>query len=720
MTLADLAADVAALLSPASAPGRLLARRPGRPAPRPGTGPTWSPRLTLGQLGVPSGRRRSARRCSAGWRAAEADFPAQRRRRRCSAGSTAPASGPSRSLAQRGDTLLANDLVSYLACYRRLRHRRRRARAASCPGSPRPPSRSPASTTPGSTPGHVAPARRGDPRRPGRDRARRPPPAAAASARTSSPTRSSPTSGSRSATARRTAMPRHDHYIGGRVDRPRRRRLLREHQPGHRRALYEAARGNAADVDRAVAAARAAFEDPRWRDLSQTRRGRLLRDLGDLIGENAEELARTETLDNGKLLREMRGPAGRRCPSTTTTTPGSPTRSRATSSPALGRELLNYTLREPLGVVGRHHPVELAAAADHHQARARRWRAGNTMVIKPSEHTSASLLRLAELVDGGRLPAGRRQRRHRLRRRGRAAALVDHPDAGQDLLHRLHRHRRADRRAAGVSGFIGCTLELGGKSPNIVFADAELAERRHGRGRRASSPPPARPASRAAGCSPHKSHLRRAAGAGRRARAAASRSATRSTTPPSWARWRSRTSCDKVAGYVELGRHRGRHGAHRRPGRRRRARRLLLRAHRAHRRRQRRCGSCREEIFGPVAAIMPFDDRGRGRSARQRHRVRPRGGRLDARPVPGAPDGRRLEAGTVWVNTYRAMSPMSPAAGFKNSGMGIEHGTGDDQGVHPAEERVDQHQRGAGRPIRSSCEAEPCPRSMYHLGRPHP
>ena len=97
------------------------------------------------------------------------------------------------------------------------------------------------------------------------------------------------------------------HFIGGERVEPASGQYFDSTNPATRATLYQAARGNAADVDVAVASASRTFEDPRWRDLSQTRRGHLLRRLADLIAENADELARMETRDNGKLLREMRG-----------------------------------------------------------------------------------------------------------------------------------------------------------------------------------------------------------------------------------------------------------------------------------------------------------------------------------------------------------------------------------------------------------------------------
>ena len=96
---------------------------------------------------------------------------------------------------------------------------------------------------------------------------------------------------------------RYDHFIGGQYVAPIEGEYFESTNPATLEVLYSAARGTAGDVHAAVTAAGRAFEDASWRDLSPTRRGHLLRRLGDLIGENAEELARMESEDNGKLLR---------------------------------------------------------------------------------------------------------------------------------------------------------------------------------------------------------------------------------------------------------------------------------------------------------------------------------------------------------------------------------------------------------------------------------
>ena len=241
---------------------------------------------------------------------------------------------------------------------------------------------------------------------------------------------------------------RYDHHIGGRRVAPSDGAYFTSTNPATGQVLYEAARGNAADVSRAVDAARSAFDDPRWRGLSQTRRGHLLRRLGDLVAENADELARMETLDNGKLLREMRAQMAA-LPEYYHYYAGLADKIQGDVIPTSDRRVLNYTTREPLGVVGAITPWNSPLTLTTSKL-APALCAGNTIVIKPSEYTSATVLRLAELARRGRLPARRCQRGHRVRRRGRPGTGGP-PEAGEDLLHRQHGHRLAHRREHGVA-----------------------------------------------------------------------------------------------------------------------------------------------------------------------------------------------------------------------------------------------------------------------------
>src|SRR3954454_11300148 len=262
-----------------------------------------------------------------------------------------------------------------------------------------------------------------------------------------------------------------DHHIGGQHVAPSSGEYFESSNPATRGVLYQAARGNAADVDRAVTAARTAFEDPRWRDLSQTRRGHLLRRLGDLVAENAEELARSESLDNGKLLREMRGQLAT-LPEYYYFYAGLADKINGDVIPTSDRRVLNYTTREPLGVVGAITPWNSPLTLTTSKL-APALCAGNTVVIKPSEYTSATVLRLAELALEAGFPPGAV---NVVTGFGAEAgqALVDHRDLAK-ISFTGSTMTGSRIAAATASRFVGSTLELGGKSPNIVFEDANIA-----------------------------------------------------------------------------------------------------------------------------------------------------------------------------------------------------------------------------------------------------
>ncbi|OWT61738.1 aldehyde dehydrogenase [Candidimonas nitroreducens] len=225
-----------------------------------------------------------------------------------------------------------------------------------------------------------------------------------------------------------------------------------------------------ADVDAAVAAARSAFMSPEWKGMSQTARGAMLRTLGDLITENAQRLAEIEVRDNGKLLTEMLAQL-RYLPQWFYYYGGLADKMEGGVLPIDKADHFVYTAWEPLGVVA-------AITAWNSPLLLLTWKlapglaAGNTFVVKPSEFASASTLAFAELFEKAGFPAGvinvvcgTGQ--------GAGAHLVAHPDVakiaftGSDAAGRI-----ISRAAAGELKHI--TMELGGKSPNIVFEDADL------------------------------------------------------------------------------------------------------------------------------------------------------------------------------------------------------------------------------------------------------
>jgi phenylacetaldehyde dehydrogenase len=248
------------------------------------------------------------------------------------------------------------------------------------------------------------------------------------------------------------------------------------YNPATGEVLSRVAEGDREDIDRAVRSARAAFETGRWSQLTPSERGRLIWKLADLLEDNLEEFAELESLDNGKplkiaraadvplavdLFRYMAGWAtkieGNTIPISVPYTPGA--------------KYLAYTLREPVGVVGQiipwNFPLLMAA-----------WKlgpalaTGNTVVLKPAEQTPLTALRLGELFQEAGFPDG-------------VVNIV--PGYGETAGAALAAHPGVDKIAFTGSTEVGklilqaaagnlkkVSLELGGKSPNVVFADVDL------------------------------------------------------------------------------------------------------------------------------------------------------------------------------------------------------------------------------------------------------
>ncbi|MEU1202729.1 aldehyde dehydrogenase family protein [Streptomyces sp. NPDC005813] len=223
----------------------------------------------------------------------------------------------------------------------------------------------------------------------------------------------------------------------------------------------------ARDVDDAVTAARSAFPD--WSRAEPGERAAALHALADVIDAHAEELALLDVRDNGSPIREMRKDAGV-ASAQLRYFAGLILQLRGVTVPT-GSGRLNYSIRQPYGVVGRiipfNHPLMFAASKI-----AAPLAAGNTVIVKPSEHTSLSALRLADLVSEV-LPAGVV---NIVTGYGKVAgdALVAHPDVRRlAFIGAADTGRAIISRAAEVN-IKNITLELGGKNPLVVFPDADL------------------------------------------------------------------------------------------------------------------------------------------------------------------------------------------------------------------------------------------------------
>jgi acyl-CoA reductase-like NAD-dependent aldehyde dehydrogenase len=261
---------------------------------------------------------------------------------------------------------------------------------------------------------------------------------------------------------------RHQLFIGGRFVDAASGETLATLNPHDNSTIADVAMAGVADVDRAVEAASAAL--PAWRRLAAADRGRILLKLADLIEANAEELARLESLDTGHPLRDSRALDVPRTAACYRYFGGMADKFQGETIP-VEAGFLNYTLREPVGVVGQVVPWNFPLMFTSWKM-APALAAGNTIVMKPAEVTPLTSLKIAELMSVAGLPDG-------------VVNMVPGLGtvAGQAIAEHLGIHKIAftgstatGRRIvqASAGNLKKVQLELGGKGPNIVFDDANL------------------------------------------------------------------------------------------------------------------------------------------------------------------------------------------------------------------------------------------------------
>ncbi|EYS93933.1 carnitine dehydratase [Cupriavidus sp. SK-4] len=432
------------------------------------------------------------------------------------------------------------------------------------------------------------------------------------------------------------------------------------------KAWAEVARGTAADIDRAVQAADQAFRTGPWSEMTATQRGALLRKLGDLIARDAERLAEFEVQDNGKLLAEM-GAQLKYLPQWFYYFGGLADKIEGTVIPLDKKGYFNYTRREPLGVVAAitpwNSPLMLLA-----------WKiapalaAGCTVVVKPSEFTSVSALELALLFEEAGFPAGVFNVVTGFGAEV-GAPLVTHPlvkkvtFTGSDATGRVINQQCAAQ-------FKHVSLELGGKSPNIVFSDANLDDAVNGAvsGIFAASGQTCIAGSRLLLQEDiHDVFVEKLLALAGTAKLGNPMNASTQvgpiTTPAQY---------EKVLSYIKIAQDEGAE--------------LLLGGKPA------ACGEgwfveptifagvspgmriAQEEVFGPVLSILKFRDEAEAIAIANDSCYGLGAGVWTSDIGRAFRMSEKIQAGTVWVNTYRAVSFMSPFGGYKDSGLGRENG----------------------------------------------
>ena len=429
------------------------------------------------------------------------------------------------------------------------------------------------------------------------------------------------------------------------------------------------AQGNAEDADRAVRAAHKAYTEGPWPQLSASQRGLLLHKLGDLVARDARKLAETEVRDNGKLIAEMQGQLNY-IPQWYYYFGGLADKIQGAVIPLDKKGFFNFTRHEPLGVVGAitpwNSPLLLAA-----------WKlapalaAGNTVVIKPSEFTSASTLEFVKLFEEAGFPPGVV---NVVTGFGKdvGTPLVEHPLVKKIAFTGSDATGRAINELAAKT-FKRVSLELGGKSPNIVFADAKIEDAVNGA---VSGIFAATGQTCIAGSrlllqeSIHDAFMEKLLALAKTARMGDPMSLDTQVGPVT-----TRPQYEKVLGYIDIAKKEGA--------------KLLLGGGPATRP---ECGKgwfveptvfagvnnkmriAQEEVFGPVLSVIKFKDEEEALAIANDVRFGLGSGVWTSDIGRAMRMSERIQAGTVWINTYRAVSYLSPFGGYKDSGLGRENG----------------------------------------------
>lgn len=430
--------------------------------------------------------------------------------------------------------------------------------------------------------------------------------------------------------------------------------------------ICQVAEADAADVDEAVKAARNAFENGPWSKMSAADRGRLLYKLADLIEEHADELAMLEALDNGKPFHVARAADLGLTVATYRYYAGWADKVQGRTVPVAGN-YFTYIRHEPVGVVGQIIPWNFPILMQSWKL-APALATGNTVVMKPAEQTPLTALRVGELAMEAGFPEGVV---NILPGYGptAGAAIASHMDIDKVAFTGSTEVGHLVMEAAAKSNLKRVTLELGGKSPNIVFADADMEEAVEGchfalffnQGQCCCAGSRLFVESKC-----YDEFVERSIARAKRRTVGDPMDPTTEQGPQV-----DDIQFDKVMGYIESGKRDGAKLAHG----------------------GKRVGSrgyfieptvfvdvkddmqiAREEIFGPVMSIIKFDDLN-DVVRRANKTMYGLAAAVWTRDIGKAHAiANRVRAGTVWVNCYDVFDPGAPFGGFKQSGIGREMG----------------------------------------------
>jgi len=429
--------------------------------------------------------------------------------------------------------------------------------------------------------------------------------------------------------------------------------------------IAQVAEADAADVTKAVKVARNAFEHGPWRKTSASERGRLLNRLADLMERNGEELAVLETLDNGMPLTVARSVALPLALGLFRYYAGWADKNQGKTIPVNG-DYFCYTRHEPVGVCGQITPWNfplLMYAMKLGSALA----TGNTIVLKPAEQTPLTALRIGELVVEAGFPPGVV---NMLPGYGptAGAAIASHMDIDKIAFTGSGEVGHLIMEAAGRSNLKRVSLELGGKSPNIVFADADMDQAIEGchfalffnQGQVC--------------CAGSRLYVERAYD--EFVEKSVARAERRTVGDPFDASTEQgpqidRTQFEKVMSYIDAGKH---EGAELLTGGKRVGDRGHFIEPTVFANVQDDMKIAREEIFGPVMSIIKFRnlDEVIERANKTTYGLAAAVWTRDIGKAHAIANS--VRAGTVWVNCFDVFDAAAPFGGFKQSGIGREMG----------------------------------------------